>query len=136
MAERFTRQIVAEQAIIHEEPTLRVPHAVDRTYVGTAAGYLGFMALMVAGFGNPKLILPVAIIVVFIAMFFGVNALWMRMKPATSKGLTSWGRFQREGVMTAYGRCTAGAATVQVLILPVLILLWGLAVVTIAAAVR
>jgi hypothetical protein len=143
MAERLTRQIVAEQAIIHEECTLRVPHAVDRTfelpaalYAGTAAGYLGFLALMVAGFGNPKLILPVAIIVVFIVMFFGVNAMWMRMKPATSKGLTSWGRFQREGVMTAYGRCTAGAATVQVLILPVLILLWGLAVVTIAALVR
>jgi hypothetical protein len=143
MAERLPRQLIAEQAIIHEEPALRLPTAVDRSfelpaalYVGTAAGYLGFLALMVVGFGNPKLILPIAIIVVFIAMFFGVNAMWMRMKPADSQRLTSWGRFRREGIMTAYGCSTAGAAIVQVLILPALILLWGLAVVTIAALVR
>ena len=143
MAERLNRELVAEKAIIHDAETLRLPTAVDRNFelpgalfAGTAAGYLGFLALMVAAFGNPGLILPMAIFVVFIAMFFAVPAMWMRMKPDNRQRLTSWSRFRQQGIMTAYGRCSAGAATVQVLILPGLILLWGLAVVTIAAAVR
>jgi hypothetical protein len=143
MAERLTRQLVAEKAIVHEAPVLRAPTKVDRTFelpaglfVGTAACYFAFLGLMIAGFGNPALILPMAIFMVFIAMFFGVPAMWMRMKPDHAQKLTSWTRFQRDGVMTAYGRSTAGAAMVQVMILPVLIVLWGLAVVTIAAVVR
>jgi len=143
MAERQTRQLVAEQAAIFEEPAIRLPTAVDRNfelpaglYAATAAGYLGFVGLTALAFGNPKLIIPFAIIAVFIAMFFGINAMWMRMKPDHPQQLTPWSRFRRQGIMTAHGRSTAGAATVQVLILPALILLWGLAVVTIAALVR
>ena len=143
MAERQTRQVIAEQAIIHDAPVLRAPTTVDRNfelpaalYAGTAAGYLGFVGLTALAFGNPKLIIPFAIIAVFIGMFFGVNALWMRMKPEHPQRLTPWGRFRQQGIMTAYGRSTAGAATVQVLILPALIFMWGLAVVTIAALVR
>ena len=143
MAERQTRELIAEQAIIHDAPVLRAPTTVDRSfelpaalYGLTAAGYLGFVGLTALAFGNPKLILPFAIIAVFIAMFFGVNAMWMRMKPEHPQRLTSWSRFRQHGIMTAYGRSTAGAATVQVLILPALIFLWGIAVVTIAALVR
>ena len=47
----------------------------------------------------------------------------------------SWSRFQAHGVRTLYGHSKAGDATVQVLILPVLIFAWGIAVVTIAALV-
>lgn len=143
MAERITRQLVAEKAIIHQAPVLRQPHTVDRSfelplglYAGTAAAYFAFLGVMALGFGNPGLILPMAIFVTFIAMFFAVPAMWMRMKPEHPHKLTSWARFQRDGIMTAFGHSTAGAATVQVLILPVLILVWGLAVVTIAALVR
>jgi hypothetical protein len=143
MAERLNRQLVAEKAIIHEAPALRAPTTVDRNFelptglfAATAACYFGFVGLMVLGFGNPHLIVPMGIIVVFIAMFFGVPAQWMRMKPDHAQTLTTWARFQRDGIMTPYGRSTAGAATVQVLILPALILLWGVAVVTIAAIVR
>jgi hypothetical protein len=143
MAERQTRQLVAEKAIVHDAEALRLPHTVDRNfelpaalYAGTAAGYLGFVGLTALAFGNPKLIIPLAIIVVFIGMFFGVNALWMRMKPEHAQRLTPWHRFRRNGIMTAYGHSTAGAATVQVLILPGLVLLWGVAVTVIAAVVR
>src|SRR5690606_30820776 len=143
MAERLTRQLVAEKAIVHEAPVLRAPTTVDRNfelpaalYAGTAAGYLGFLGLMTLAFGNPHLIIPMAIFVVFIAMFFGVAAMWMRMKPDHAQRLTGWARFQRDGIMTPFGRCSANAATVQVLILPGLIFLWGIAVVTIAALVR
>ena len=143
MAERQTRQLVAEKAIVHDAEALRLPHTVDRNfelpaalYAGTAAGYFGFLGLMTVAFGNPGLIIPMAIFVVFIAMLFGVAAMWMRMKPEHPQRLTAWSRFRRQGIMTAYGHSTAGAATVQVLILPALILLWGLAVTVIAAVVR
>ena len=143
MAERQTRQLIADKAIVHDTPTQLASAMVDRTfelpsalYAGTAAGYLGFIALMVLGFGNPKLMIPIGIIVVFMGMFFGVNAMWMRMKPEHPQRLTSWSRFRRQGIMTAFGHSTAGAAAIQVLILPALIFLWGIAVVTIAALVR
>ena len=154
MAERLTRQLVAEKAIVHEASALRMPTTVDRNfelpaalYVGTVAGYFGFLGLMVLAFGNPALVIPMAIFVIFIAMLFGVAAMWMRMKrprhrearfrhPVHPQRLTPWSRFRQEGIMTAYGRCSASAATVQVLILPGLILLWGLAVTIIAAVVR
>ena len=143
MAERLTRQLVAERAIVHEASALRMPTTVDRNfelpaalYVGTVAGYFGFLGLMVLAFGNPALVIPMAIFVIFIAMLFGVAAMWMRMKPVHPQRLTPWSRFRQEGIMTAYGRCSASAATVQVLILPGLILLWGLAVTIIAAVVR
>ena len=143
MVERLTRDQIAEQAIVHDAPALRATTTVDRSFelpaglfVGTAGCYLAFLATMALGFGNPHLIIPMAIIVAFIVMAFGVPAMWMRMKPDHPQKLTSWSRFRREGVMTAFGRSTAGGATVQVLILPVLILAWGFAVVTIAAVVR
>ena len=143
MAERLSREFVADRAIIHEAPQLRVATTVDRSfelpaalYVGTAGCYLAFLATMAVGFGNPHLILPMAIFVTFIVMAFAVPAMWMRMKPDHPQALTSWSRFNRHGIMTAFGRSTAGAATVQVLILPALILAWGFITVTIAALVR
>jgi hypothetical protein len=143
MAERLSREFIAEHAVIHEVPPLRAATAVDRSFelppalfVGTAGCYLAFLATMVVGFGNPHLVIPMAICVIFVGMAFAVPAMWMRMKPDHAQNLTSWSRFSRHGIMTAFGRSTAGAATVQVLILPVLILAWGLAVVTIAALVR
>lgn len=142
MAERLTREQIAEHAIVHQAPALRAPTTVDRNfelpaalYVGTAGCYLAFLGVMAVGFGNPGLILPMAIFVTFIVMAFAVPAMWMRMKPDHAQKLTSWDRFRRHGVMTAFGRSTASGATVQVLILPVLILLWGFVVVTIAAVV-
>ena len=143
MAQRLTRETVAEQAIVLPEMALRASTTVDRSFelpaalfVATAGCYLAFLATMAVGFGNPHLIIPMAIIAAFIVMGVGLPAMLMRMKPDHPQKLTSWSRFSREGVMTAFGRSTAGGATVQVLILPVLILAWGFAVVTIAAVVR
>jgi len=143
MAERLNREFVAEKAIIHEAPALSSPATIDRTfelptalYVGTAGGYLGFLALMTITFGNRELILPMAIFVLFILMGFGVAAIWMRMKPGNPQTLTAWGRFRQYGIKTAFGHASAGAASVQVLLLPGLVFVWGLAIATIAAVVR
>ena len=142
MAERLSRQLIAEQAIVHEATALRLPHTVDRNFelpaglfVAMAGLFLAAVGVMAFGFAAPAMIIPTAIIVVFIAMFFGTAAMWMKMKPEHAQRLTPWSRFRQQGIMTAYGRSTAWGATVQVLILPVLILFWGIAVVTIAAAV-
>lgn len=141
MAEKLNRQQVAERAIIHPEaPTHRAPHEVDRNfglptalYVLTACGYLGFLGVMTLTVGNPGLAIPMAIFVTFIVMAFGVCAQWVRMKPDNPTSALSWNRFRNQGIMTATGRLSASQATVQVLILPVLILVWGLAGATIIA---
>ena len=143
MAERSTRELIAEKAVVHAAPVLRQPTPTDRNfelptalYAMTATLFFGFAGVMAVGFGNPHMIVPTGIIIVFIAMFFAVPAMWMRMKPDHPQRPTAWAKFQREGIMTPFGRATAGAATVQVLILPALIFLFGVAVVTIAALVR
>lgn len=143
MVQFITRELIAEQAIIHTTPVLRTATTVDRSfelptglYAATAALFLGFIAVMAIGFGNPELVVPMAIFVTFIAMFFAVPAAWVRMNPVNAQRAIPWARFQRDGIMTAYGRMTAGAATVQVLIMPALIFAWGITVVTIAALVR
>ena len=79
------------------------------------------------------MILPIAIIAVLIAAGFGVPALWTRMQPDSAGRALTWGEFRQRGIVTHTGRMTAGDATVQVLVLPTLILLWAGAVATIAA---
>ena len=87
------------------------------------------------GFANPEMVLPVAIFAVFVVAGFGVPAMWTRLAPGTRSRALSWERFRREGIITAYGPVSARDASVQVLILPVLIFLWGVFTVTIAALV-
>lgn len=143
MAERLTRQQIAEHAIVHEAPAVRLPTSVDRNfelptgvYLAMGGMFLAAALVMALGFAAPMMVVPTAIIAVFIGMFFAVPALWVRMKPDQPQQAADWYRFRRQGIMTPYGRSSASAATTQVLILPALILFWGVAVVTIAAVVR
>lgn len=141
MSKLITREQVAAHARVVDAPE-RQPTTVDRTfglpvglYGATGACYLGFLAILAVCFGNPGLIIPMAIFVLFIAAGFGLPAIWATMKPDTSSRSLTWGAFRRDGVTTATGRLPARDVAIQVLILPVLIVLWGIAVVTIAALV-
>jgi hypothetical protein len=58
------------------------------------------------------------------------------MNPAKRQSAMSWGTFRHRGIQTATGHLSAGAATVQVLILPALIFIWGITTAIIAIAVR
>ena len=145
MAEKLTREFIARQAIVHDTlpPLAREPHIVDRTfelprglYVATVGLFLGFVAVTALGFANPEMILPAAIFAIFIVAGFGVPAIWTRMEPQAPARAMTWQRFRREGISTLTGHNTAAQATVQVLILPALILVWGIATVMIAALVR
>lgn len=143
MAEKLSRERVAEKAIIHEAPVARQPTSVDRSfelptalYGATVALYLGFIATLGIAFANPEMILPAAVFALIVVAAFGVPSIWVRMRPDSSQRSTPLGRFQGQGIMTLTGHCSAGAAAAQVLILPVLIFAWGVAAVTIAALVR
>jgi len=104
-------------------------------YAATVSLYLGFLLVMGAAFANPELAIPMAIFVVFIVAGFGVPAIWTRLKDNASEPQTM-GEFGLKGIMTHTGRLAPRDATIQMLILPVLLVCWGLAVAVIAAVVR
>lgn len=136
--------IASGDARIVEAPEAAPRHQVetDRNfglptalYGAIVAGYLGFLLVVGSAFASPVLAIPMAIFVVFIVAGFGVPALWTRLAGNTSAPQTL-GEFEARGIMTATGRLAAKDATVQVMILPVLLVVWGLAVAVIAALVR
>lgn len=108
-------------------------------YVATAGLYLAFFATMAAAFGNPVLVIPMVIFTLFIVVAFGLPTVWVRMKnnalEANQSASMTAGKFQNEGITTNTGRCAPRDAAVQVLILPVLIVFWGLAAAIVAALV-
>lgn len=106
-----------------------------RLYVATVGLYFAFLAVMAAGFQTREMILPMAIFVIYIVMAFGVPMLWARMKPDNDSKAIDWVRFRESGIVTMTGPTKAKDATAQVLILPVLILFWGIGTVAIAAVV-
>lgn len=103
-------------------------------YGATIACYLGFLVIVGTAFANPVLAIPLAIIVLLIAAAFGVPAIWTRLKGNPSAPQTL-GEFETRGIMTNTGRLSARDATTQVLVLPVLLVMWGVAVAVIAAIV-
>ena len=107
-----------------------LPTAMYGAYFGLLFAYLGVMAF---GFPHPEMILPMAIFVIFLTGAIVTPALWVRMKPDHGDRALSMDRFLGEGIATLAGHSSANAAMIQMLMLPVLILMWGVAVVTIAA---
>ena len=108
----------------------------DRTF-GLFLAYLGIMGLgfMGLGFPHPQMILPMAIFAFFTAAFYVVPMLWATMQPAHQSKAMTFGELMSRGIDVETGHSSGGAVVAQVLVLPVLILLWGVAAVTIAALV-
>ncbi|MEO8175871.1 MAG: hypothetical protein ABI626_04340 [Sphingomicrobium sp.] len=141
MSIRLKHDILAARNEISAPP---VPRACeDRTFglppvlhFASAALYLGFVSVLWLAFASPGLAVPYAIFVIFIAAFFAVPGLWARMNPKESRTQAlSWSQFVENGIDTLNGRTSAGEAATLVLLLPVLIFGWALAVATIAALV-
>jgi hypothetical protein len=122
----------ADEPVRHQVEADRNFGLPTALYGATIACYLGFLLIVGTAFANPVLALPLAIIVFLIAAFFGVPAMWTRLKGNTSEPETL-GEFEAHGIMTNTGRLTAGEASAQVLVLPVLLVCWGLAIAVIAA---
>jgi hypothetical protein len=141
MSIHYPAEQFAEVASKVAKPNVR--QDVDRSfglptglYVATIAAYFAFIAIMGIGLAQRELIIPMGICVTYLIMFFGVPTIWARMKPKTDAEPMSWVEYQLNGIDTWTGRIKAKDATAQVLILPVLILFWGIATVAIATLVR
>lgn len=118
----------------------RVDRETDRTfglptrlYVLTGAAYFSFVAVMAAAFSAPGMVVPIGICLIYLTMFFAVPALWPRINPPSRSSALGWNRFRRDGIITATGRISATDATLQVLVLPTMILSFGLVVAVVAA---
>jgi hypothetical protein len=140
MTKQVQELIERGDARIVEAPLAKAP-ACDRSFGlpgalfgWTVACYLGFVALTAMAFSSPMLAIPMVIFALFIVAGFGVPAIWMRMKGNDGRPMTI-GQFGIDGIMTNTGWLAPRDATVQVLLLPVLVLCWGLTAVTIAALV-
>lgn len=101
----------------------------------TVACYLGFLALMSMLFMNGELAIPMAAFVIAIVGGFGLGWKWVAMRPDNDSATLTMGQFANRGIQTLSGRLTAAEASTQVLILPVLLLAWGVAIAVIYAVV-
>lgn len=114
------------------------PAQVDRSFgfppalhFGLGGVFLAFLAILGFGLAAPALIIPIAICMLFTVAIFAVPALWVGMTPENPVRSPRWAEFKFRGVMTATGRCSANAAIAQMYVVPLVVLGWGVAIVTI-----
>lgn len=114
-----------------EDQNFELPNAI---YIAMATMFAGFIAALSLAFRGGHMVVVYGVIFSFIAAFFGVPALFPGQVPEESRtkalGLFDFGH---RGIGTATGRATAREATILVLLLPFLILCFGIAVATIAS---
>jgi hypothetical protein len=107
-----------------------------RLYVATVGLYFAFLATLAIGIGGGREMgVTMWICVTYVVMAFGTPAMWARMKPASPAKAMGWAQFVQNGIATFTGHMKAKDATVQMLILPVLILFWGIGIVLMVAIV-
>lgn len=98
-------------------------------YAAMALMFTGFIAVLGLAFRGGHMAVAYGVIFVFIAAYFAIPAMFQQ------KQALSWPMFRYRGIQTATGRSSAADATVLVLLLPFLILCFGIAVAAIAALV-
>jgi hypothetical protein len=139
MTKRINHGQLLDQAAIVASPQARAcdDHSFEMptpVFVAMAALFFGFLVVMTVGFANPGLAVPMAINFVFLAAFFAVPVLFVRT-PRGGNPALKWSRFMKNGIQTATGRTSGTEAAILTLLLPLLILLWAIAIVAIAAIV-
>ena len=141
----------SEPTLAEAIATYRAPDAVenanirqdvDRTfempsvlYGATVALYLGFIAILGVGLSTPELAIPMAIFAIFIVGLFGAPALWLGLGRKPEAKAKSFGELMRGGIQTHTGFLKGRDAVAQMMVLPVLIVLWGCTVLVIAGVV-
>lgn len=129
-----------DEHVAQTRPNIR--QDVDRTfemptalYGATVALYLGFIAVLGVGFATPGLTLPMAIFAIFIVGLFGAPALWLGLGRKPETRAMNMGALMRGGIMTHTGLLKGRDAVIQMMILPVLIVVWAMTVLVIAGVV-
>lgn len=103
-------------------------------YIAMASMFAGFVVVLGFAFHGGQMVVAYGVIFAFIAMFFAVPSLFPRVGPQDGRRIAlSWFDFANRGIGTATGQVCAREATMLVLLLPVLIMCFGIAFATIAA---
>jgi hypothetical protein len=139
MTARYQPGILAARADIVAPPPQRacedhnwgIPSGV---YVAMALCFIGAIAVLAFSF-HSGMAVSFGIIFAFLAAFFAIPAIFVRTSRARGGNAKapSWYEFVDSGIVTATDRTKAGEAVTLVLMLPVLILGWAVAVAIIAA---
>lgn len=141
MSDRLTREkLIARDEVVAapaeracSDQSFELPTGI---YFAMVSMFAGFVAVLGSAFRGGHMGVVIGVIFAFIAAFFAVPTLFPRMVPEDSRRKAlSWDEFQARGIRTATGRATALDATILVLVLPFLILCFGIAVATIAAVI-
>lgn len=111
-------------------------HEFDLPPVLHAAVFGGFgvyLAIMWLAFSDRELVIPFAIFFVFLAGFYILPALWAKVAD-DGRPKPDWLDFSSAGMECATGHVSARSAMVQVLIMPVMLVAWGVIIAVIHAA--
>lgn len=137
MTSRLTSDVLLAREEVVAAPAMR---ACDDQTFEIPGGVYAAMALMFAGFVavlsfafRDQMAVSFGIIFAFLAAFFFVPAVFVRAKPQSARRALPWVEFVDRGIDTATGRVSAREATLLVLLLPFLILCFGIAGVIAAA---
>lgn len=101
----------------------------------TVGCYLAYLVVMAVTFMTDELIIPFAIFTITIVAGFLVPTLWARVVGPAVGRLQTWADFMSEGIDTYTGHLSGRSAAVQVLIMPVMLVGWGLIIAIIRASV-
>ena len=140
MTARYQQDLLAKRQEIVAPPAPRScqDHSFELPsglYLASAIFLFGFVGITAMGLAHRELVVPMGIIVFFLAMFFAIPALFVRVAPRDRQHILTMAELMDRGIDTATGRTSGREAAVLVLMLPFLIFCWSIAVVVIAALV-
>jgi hypothetical protein len=142
MSVHYPEPALRERATLVPAIAPRLSNRAERTFglhpalfVATIGSYFAFLAIMAAAFMNPNLLIPFAIFVAYLVMYFAVPGLWARIAGRPVGRFQSWAEFRSEGMDILTGHISSGGAMAQVLALPFLVVGFAAAVGLIAALV-
>ena len=103
-----------------------------RVFALMGGGFAAFVGLMAANFrGGHGMPLVLAICAVCLIGYFAVPYAFSKVETGDPARRDSWVAFMRKGVMTGSGHASGGAVLAQALIMPAMLVLWGMAVLVI-----
>ena len=137
MVGRQTREALLAQGEVVAPPNERACtdqsfELPGRIYVAMAVMFAGFVTVLSLALRGGHMAVSYGVIFAFIAAFFAVPSAFPRVAGNGRKTALSWFDFRDRGIVTATGHTTAREATILVLLLPCLILCFGIAVAIIA----
>jgi hypothetical protein len=103
-----------------------------RIYVAMALMFAGFVTVLSLALRGGHMAVSYGVILAFIAAFFAVPSAFPGLAGNGGRKALSWFDFRDRGIATATGHASAREATILVLLLPCLILCFGIAVAIIA----